>query len=205
MTALAPTPSSQHGAADSLVRVGLAASGADDCAKAIDHFSKACAAATEVGTSHFLLASELAQARRRNEAEAAFANTVLVAPEFTIARYQPGLLQYSSGRAALALVTWQPLLAFPDKSPYPQFIQGFAALTRDDFGGALQHFDAGLGCEIDNEPSRADVSRIVQRVRASHVSALPSAAAGGPEGSAKAASVQEHILLSNYMRHGRPH
>lgn len=204
LTALAPTSSSPREAADALVREGLSASAANDGATAIDLFSKACAAAPELGTAHFLLASELAQAGRWDEAEAAFANTVLVAPEFSIARYQLGLLQFSSGRAALALVTWQALLTLPDQSPYPHFIRGFAALAHDDFGGALQHFEAGLRCEFDNPALRDDVSKIVQRARASLASAT-AAGATGAESGAKSESMQEHILLSNYVRHGRPH
>jgi Flp pilus assembly protein TadD len=66
------------------------------------------------GLVQFLLAAELAQAGAIGDAEAAYANAVLLAPQFHIARFQLGLLQFTSGRAAIALLTWQPLLALGD-------------------------------------------------------------------------------------------
>jgi tetratricopeptide (TPR) repeat protein len=95
---------------DPLLEQGLAASQANDSVRALDLFAQASAAAPTAGLPHFLMASEWASLGEIEKAEAAFANAVLLAPDLTIAHYQLGLLQFSSGRAALALVIWQPLL-----------------------------------------------------------------------------------------------
>jgi Flp pilus assembly protein TadD len=196
---------SGNGIADALVHQGLAASAAQDSASAIDLFSKACAAAPDAGITHFLLASELAHAGRWDAAESAFANAVLVAPDLAVARYQLGLLQFTSARAALALVTWQPLTLLPESSPFPHFVQGFAALAHDDFGAALTHFEAGLRCPIDNEALRSDVIMLVERVRAAQAVATLSPAADGAERDVSAEPVHDHFLLSNYTHRGRVH
>ena len=199
------TTCSGNDAAEALVREGLAASAGKDSANAIELFSKACVAAPDVGMTHFLLASELAQARRWDAAESAFANAVLVAPDLAVARYQLGLLQFTSGRAALALATWQPLALLPESTPYPHIIRGFATLAHDDFGEAIRHFEAGLRCEIDNDALRGDVMMLVQRARAVQATATPLRASDAPADRSRADSLPDHFLLSNYTQQGRPH
>lgn len=146
---------------------------------------------------HFLVGSELAQAGRYVEAEAALANAVLLAPELHIARYQLGLLQFTSGRAAVALVTWSPLFALPSTAALQRFVSGFAALAQDDFAQALARFREGLVLNTDNEPLHRDIRMLIERIEGM----TPPAAAAEPQ----EASDGVHVLLSNYRRQGPLH
>ena len=92
-----------------MLQAGLAASQANDPQRALQLFAQASAARPASGVPHFLAGSEYAALGQMEQAEAELANAVLLAPAFHIARYQLGLLQFSSGRAATALVTWEPL------------------------------------------------------------------------------------------------
>lgn len=116
------------------------------------------------GMAAFLIASDEAAAGHVEAAEAAFAQAVLLAPAFHLARYQLGLLQFSSGRASVALITWQPLLDLAESDPLPHYVRGFGALAQDDFAQALAHYRAGLERENPNPAVAADVMKVVEQV-----------------------------------------
>jgi tetratricopeptide (TPR) repeat protein len=157
------------------------------------------------GLVQFLLAAELAEAGAVGDAEAAYANAVLLAPQFHIARFQLGLLQFTSGRAAIALLTWQPLLALGEDEALPHFVRAFAALAGDHFAQALEAFAAGIARNSENEPLNADMRKVVAGIE----DLLRTQAGGpvaGPAGEQPAAAAEEdadagegaHVLLSNY-------
>ena len=116
---------------DAWISNGMTASQANDSLRAIECFQNASDAAPEAGLPQFLLGAEFATLGDMARAETAFANAARLAPDFPMARYQLGLLQFSSGRAATALLTWEPLLALPESNPLPHFIHGFTALAKD--------------------------------------------------------------------------
>jgi predicted TPR repeat methyltransferase len=107
---------------DQLIAEGMSASREGHAEAALDLYAQASALAPASGLPHFLTASEQAGAGRIDAAEMAFANAVLLAPDFTLARYQLGLLQFTSGRAAVALITWQPLFALAETDPLGHFV-----------------------------------------------------------------------------------
>ena len=196
---------------------GLQASRANDVPQALDYFGQASAAAPGSGIPHFLIASEYAALGDVANAEAAFANAVLLAPDMPLARYQLGLLQFSSGRAALGLVTWQPLLNPSQAGPIDQalvcFVRGYAALAQNDFDLAVSHFEAGVTIDTGNPALVNDARKVIQRIRA----LLATQNANGSTASAQFAtpvSVDEgladdaqstHVLLSNYQTSGPRH
>jgi tetratricopeptide (TPR) repeat protein len=151
---------------DRLLAEGLAASRDQRTEAALDFFAQASALRPASGVPHFLIGSEHASAGRMDEAETAFANAVLLAPEFALARYQLGLLHFSSQRAALALVTWQPLFDLPATDPFGHFVRGFAALAQDAFAEALQHLQRGLACDAGNPAVAEDIRKVVVAVEA---------------------------------------
>lgn len=173
---------------DRLVEQGLEASRRDDVDAALGAWRAASAERPDSAVPHFLIAAEFAQAARVDEAEAAFARAVLLAPEFETARYQLGLLQFTSGRPALALVTWEPLLRLGPQHPMPAFVEGFAHLAADAFDAAVERFEAGMALNRDNPPMNGDIAKVVAAIRAGG-SAGPDLAADG--GGA-------HVLLSAY-------
>lgn len=189
--------------ADALVQQGLAASRSGDAPTAVRLFREASAAQPDSAVPHFLLGAELAQSGDVGAAEAAYANAVLLAPGFDMARFQLGLLQFTSGRVAIALVTWSPLLDRPVDQPLQRFVSGFGALAIDDFAMALDCFRDGLQRADSNEPLKADIRMVVARIEplaaAQRSSSLPKVEAEQPE------TNEMHVLLSNYERQGRIH
>jgi len=175
---------------EKLVAEGLAASRADQRELALGLFARASEAEPGSGVPHFLIGSEHASAGDFDAAELAFACAVLLAPDFTLARYQLGLLQFSTRRAPLALLTWQPLLALPQDDALPHFVRGFRALAEDAFAESLAHFRRGLACEPANPALCSDVLQLVEAVEKLE----------GPRGSASDEPVTDHILLSAYGR-----
>lgn len=202
---LSPTDSKLQ----SLIAKGIVASQAGHSAAAIDAFVEACRAAPTDGLAAFLLGSEYAAAGDVERAEAALADATRLAPDLSIARYQLGLLQFSSGRAAVALLTWEPLLAAGGAEPLGHFVLGHAALARDDFAEAREHYLRGLASGSTNAALAADIQKIVDR--------LPiqaDAASAGQHGHAEESLAPqlarnpqhaEHVLLAGYQNQGRPH
>lgn len=92
----------------------ISASQANNSQAALELFSKACKEEPDSAWPHFLLGAELAQLGRWPETEEAYANAVIAAPLLAIARFELGSLQFTSGRPAIALMTWQPLLNLAD-------------------------------------------------------------------------------------------
>jgi tetratricopeptide (TPR) repeat protein len=160
MSSVPPRPVS---AADpqALLEAGLAASQANEVSQALDLFGQASAAAPSWAIPHFLIGSEHAALGEMDKAEAAIANAVLLDPGLHIARYQLGLLQYSSGRVAVALVTWQPLTELEVEQGLPEFVRGFAALAQDQMEAAKRHFAAGLLVDDVNAVVAGDIRKVL--------------------------------------------
>lgn len=189
--------------AQALLQQGIEAGRNQDAAQAFDLFQQCTAADPSWGIPFFLIGSHHAAQGEIEQAELAFSNAVLLSPEFPLARYQLGTLQFSAGRAASALVSWQPLLALPETDPLPHFVRGYAALAQDDFDNAVRHYEAGLGRNTENEALSGDIRKIIARItelkEAATGSTPPQATGGaGPE----VETEENHVLLSNYQRHG---
>lgn len=186
--------------ADDLLQAGLAASQANDAERALELFAQASAASPASGIPHFLAGSEYAALGQYEKAEAALANAVLLAPAFDIARYQLGLLQFSSGRAAVALVTWQPLFALDDAQALGHFVRGFAALAQDNFAQAKEHFQAGLERNTGNPALSADIRKVMQGIEDALSKNGPEVPT--PHEPAEQDPSAAHVLLSNYGKFG---
>jgi tetratricopeptide (TPR) repeat protein len=150
---------------DLLMQQALAASQKDDSETALHLFNEASKQLPQSGIPHFLIGAEYAQLGRMVEAEAAYANAVLLAPDLSIARYQLGLVQFTSGRASMALVTWQPLLTLPNNDPLGLFVRGFIELAQDKFESSLDFFSKGINANHTNAPLNADIMRVIEKIQ----------------------------------------
>ncbi len=171
------TPSDPAATIEALLARGVAASQANDSRSAIELFRQACELAPSAGLPQFLLGSEYAAAGDMQAAEGYLANAVLLSPDLVLARYQLGLLQFSSARTAAALVTWQPLAQLPPSTPWPHWVRGFAALARDEFEQARSHLQQGIALNHENAALNADVRKVLEGIDAL---AAPKAAGTGP-------------------------
>jgi tetratricopeptide (TPR) repeat protein len=173
-----------------LIREGLAASGDGRRDVALDLYAQAAALLPASGIPHFLVGSEHASAGDIAAAETAFARAVLLSPDFPLARYQLGLLQFSAQRPALALVTWGPLLSLSPTESLGHFVRGFAVLAEDRFAECARHFEAGLACADANPAVAGDIRRVLEALRGLASTAEgPSREPGG-----------HHVLLAAYGR-----
>ena len=186
---------------DALMSQGMAASQANDGVQAIAWFQRASTAEPGAGLPQFLLGAEFAALGDMARAEAAFANATRLAPGFPMARYQLGLLQFSSGRAAMALLTWQPLLSLPDTDPLPHFVNGFAALAQDRFDEALRHYQQGLILNTSNDALSGDIEKVIAGIKALN----PGSPAADNDQDLSNDGIENHVLLANYQQQGRAH
>lgn len=194
---------------DTIMAAGVAASQANDSAAAISAFQEASALQPAVALPQFMLGAEFAALGDVAQAESAFANAVRLAPDFLLARYQLGLLQFSSGRAAVALLTWQPLLALEQQDdPLPHFAKGFEALARDELDDSVAHFKHGLSLNTTNAPLSGDIRKVIERINAiqcSHARPTTHEAQGGDQAREAPAEADAHFLLANYQQKGLAH
>ena len=147
-----------------------------------------------------LLGSDYAAEGELEKAETALARAVLLSPALHIARYQLGLLQFSSGRAAAALVTWSPLAVLGPAEALGHFVRGFAALSQDEFAPAQLHFEAGLACNHGNPALAGDIQMVMARVSQLQAQGAMRDSVPAPEESPAA-----HVLLTNYGKFGTLH
>ncbi|AMO24178.1 hypothetical protein GCM10027034_16320 [Ramlibacter solisilvae] len=182
-------------AARELLDAGMAASRANDSTRALSLFAQAGATAPGWALPHFLSGSEYAALGQWAEAEVELANAVLLEPGLEIARYQLGLLQFSSGRSSAALVTWQPLAASVDSPWLADFVQAFAALAQDDFPQAKACFGSGLRRDGVNPAVASDIEKVLAGMAAQRP---PQAAAGFAPSKAARSDASSHVLVANY-------
>lgn len=171
------------------IEEGLQASREGQPQLALHAFLQAAREQPASGLPHFLAGSEHAAAGDIVQAERELANAVLLAPAFHLARYQLGLLQFSSERAAAALVTWQPLVALAAHECLGHFVRGFSCLASDGFVEALGHFRQGMGCEDLLPAVAADAQKVIDALERL---VTPSGDQGTPS--------VTHVLLSAYAR-----
>jgi len=182
---------------DALMAQAMDASQANNAEQAIACFQKASALVPDAGLPQFLLGAEFAALGDINRGETAFANATRLMPQFPMARYQLGLLQFSSGRAAIALLTWQPLLQLPQTHPLPHFVAGFASLAQDRLAEALEHFEQGLPLNKDNDALSGDIAKVMNGIRG--------ALAGAEQATSSSTEAEAHVLLAGYRQRGPAH
>lgn len=181
---------------DALLREAVAASQRNDPDAALSLLERVTALAPGAAVAHLLTAGELAQAGRYEEAEAAFARALLADPGMHIARFQLGLLQFTSGNAAVALLTWQPLTELGEQHALSLFARGFAALAGDDMQEATRLFQAGITANTENAPLNTDIRMVLQRM--GEVAAAQPARPTPAPAATEAHDSDTHVLLSNY-------
>ncbi|MCO4855918.1 tetratricopeptide repeat protein [Herbaspirillum sp. WGmk3] len=179
-----------------LLQRAISASNENDSETALNLLFQARSEEPESAWACFLLGGHLAQAKRYTEAEEQYINAVLLDPEMVIARYELGTLQFTSGRAPAAMLSWQPLLTLPDDHYLKQFVLGYAALAVDNFAEALMRFERGIAANSDNEPLNGNIRLLTERIRllSDGTEQAPRDLPNRPV----AEGATEHFLLSSY-------
>jgi tetratricopeptide (TPR) repeat protein len=149
---------------EAFIQAGLKASADGNAELAMTQFEFAQELAPSSGLPDFLIASELAASAQIEKAERHFARALLLDNNLVIARYQLGLLQFSSRRPEVGLITWQPLLALSELHAVKHFVMGFAALLQNDISNALENFKTGIPLS-DNPAVNSDINKIIQKLQ----------------------------------------
>jgi tetratricopeptide (TPR) repeat protein len=181
-----------------LVQQAINASQADDSVTALNLLEQASKEQPDSPLPHFLAGAELAQLGRMAEAEAAYARAVVLAPDFSIARFELGVLQFVTTRPAIALVTWQPLLTLPDTDPLKLFALGYADLMQDAFDGALHYFELGMTANTTNAALNGNIQLLIAEIHRTRGTPAPDPTAASEKTADQEESSDNHFLLSNY-------
>ena len=156
---------------------------------------------------HFMKGSLLAAQQNYAEGRAAMRAAVGLAPGYDIARFQLGLLELSSGDAASADATLQPLADRSDENALSLFALGLRHLARDDFDQA----DAMLRRGIEINVEHPLVSRDMELMLAGIAEARAKLAADthrppeDTENNASADVSAAHLLLQRYADKSTKH
>jgi tetratricopeptide (TPR) repeat protein len=190
--------------AQEFLKQALSASQNGDSSKALSHFQEAIEASPSWGIPHFLQASELASMGKIDEAETAFSNAALLSPDFPMARYQLGLLQFTGGKITTALISWQPLLNLAESSPLPDFVRGYAELAQNELKAAKIFFQKGLALNTDNPPLNHDIQMVIDGIDgALQETVVSRAKTAAPLKTANETDpADSHVLLTNYRHTG---
>ena len=113
---------------------------------------------------HFLYGSLLAGNGRFEESHDAMARAVEIAPDYAIARFQLGLLELSSGDAAAACATLEPLAADEAETALPLFARGLQSLARDELGAARALLRRGIAVNREHPLVSRDMELIIARI-----------------------------------------
>jgi len=115
---------------------------------------------------HFLRGSLLVGLKRFVGAHQAMARAVSLAPDFTLARFQLGFFELTSGEPEAARATWQPLkLALTPGSWMLFFVQGLEHLINDCFAECIACLEEGIRLNDENLPLNTDMTLIIDKCR----------------------------------------
>ena len=144
---------------------------------------------------HFLYGSLLAAEGRYEEARMAMGRSVALAPDYEIARFQLGLLELSSGDAAAADLTLEPLAAGHSEAALPLFARGLRHLARDELAAAADLLRKGIANNQDHPLVSRDMELIIARIEEDGAAREES---GEPVSAA-------HLLLQEYAAKSTKH
>lgn len=118
------------------------------------------------GQTLALLAAQHMQMGAPDAAEAAFIGALQRDPTLATARFQLGLLQYTSGRPQTAFQTWDSLELLGESHYLVWFKRAFAALAIDAFEDTLLLLDKGMAANQENAPLNHDMRMLAGQIEA---------------------------------------
>ncbi|MNU40175.1 hypothetical protein D3C71_288820 [compost metagenome] len=137
-----------------------------DAERALDILRQANEDRPDSGQTLALLAAQYMQMGAPDAAESAFVGALLRDPAMSTARFQLGLLQYTSGRPQTAFQTWSPLETLGETHYLVLFKRAFAALAIDAFEDARLLLDKGIAANQENAPLSHDMRMLASQIDA---------------------------------------
>jgi tetratricopeptide (TPR) repeat protein len=140
-----------------------------------------------------LMAAFFAQNGNIDQAEAAYISALRRAPDFWIARFQLGLLQFTSARPAAAMATWGPLDDLVQNHPLRLFKTAFEHIARDEFQQARLLLREGITRNTENVPLNRDMELTFSKLTDTPVPPHSEQRAANAE-----VTTDAHFLLASY-------
>ncbi len=134
--------------------------------RALDILRQAHQDHPDSGQTLALLAAQHMQMGAPDAAEAAFIGALHRDPTLSTARFQLGLLQYTSGRPQTAFQTWDYLERLGESHYLVLFKRAFAALAIDAFEDTLLLLDKGIAANQENAPLSHDMRMLAGQIQA---------------------------------------
>ena len=147
--------------ADEMLRIAIEAIQADRTAEAVDLLKSLLEREPDHVFATYLLAAEHAQLGMLDEAERGFGRAVELAPDFDIARFQWGQLDWARGEPDAARSAQQPLAAKADGHALCHYARGLIATAQDDAQAAAAELQLGLSCPQEIAALEADMRRLI--------------------------------------------
>jgi len=141
-----------------------------------------------------LLAAEHVHAKELDLAEATYIAALQRAPDLAIARFQLGLLQFTSARPAAARASWAPLDGLEEKDPLRLFKTGLELLGEDRFDEARRWLEEGIARNQSNPPLSRDMQMVLDEMARRNLTGA------GPANAVddRAVAPEGHFLVSSY-------
>lgn len=126
------------------------------------------------------------------EAIAEMTQALTLNPDLPGARFQLGLLHFTSGNVFDAQLVWQPFESLDERHPLRLFSKGMLHLARDEFESCIALLEQGISlCTV--ESINKDMQRVIDKVRS--VAPATKAAANTDQLSQDTA---QHVMLKRY-------
>ena len=145
------------------------------------------------GILHHLLGAVYAQLGMTDRAIEQMTQAVAHAPELHMARFQLGMLHFSTMDAPAAEEAWGPLSELPADDPLYLFRSGLLHLARDEYEDRIAELRRGLERNTEHPSLNSDIEAMIEIAQ----QALTERSA--PAVSATASASPGHVLLSGYQ------
>jgi tetratricopeptide (TPR) repeat protein len=149
-----------------LLALALEATRRGDSGHAMEYLKQAAARADATPEACFLLGSEYAQIGLAEDAFAHLHRAVALAPHYSIARFQLGLLHLTNAQPDEALAVWAPLADLGLEHPLAALRQGLEHLIRDQFVDCIRWLERGIELNIEMPALNADMQKIIEQINA---------------------------------------
>lgn len=113
---------------------------------------------------HFLKGSILAGVQRYDEGRAAMRAAIEIAPDFHLARFQLGFLEFTSGMPDEAAATWSSFEGLEDGAAFRLLSEGLCSLARDEFVAADRLLRLGIAANSDHPLINDDMQLILDEI-----------------------------------------
>jgi len=188
------TPAAGQLDAEELTYLALQAMEQNRDEDAINCLKRGLALEPRNGILHHLLGAMYAQLGMIERAIAEMTLATECAPALHMARFQLGLLHFTSGDPQAADDAWQPLAELAEDNPLFLFRAGLLHLACDEFPEAVDLLRRGLAVNTEHPSLSHDMQMLVEMAE----QAIAEAGAAA-EPAAPAADPGRHVLLSGYQ------